>query len=302
MWVHRRSDKPEPTATVCYWKKPRLAQIGANVKSMKAKDLLSSKPVPVFPINNEFLQTILQEIEKRKFDCQLSRHFVQFESNKDLSVHALMLQFCNTNMYKDTDNFLNFASIEMAKRSCEDVAKNTIDQNQSTMWKELRYGRITASRIYEIAHCKTPQGILVEQIIGSFKMRDTNAMERGRRLELKVLKILEENLQTRLHRTGLLLNPNFPILAASPDAVGEDFVVEVKCPVSLTSERYIMKDQRIGSKFFAQIQLQMFMKKVKKGYFCMAKHDFETSQEIIVTCVQYNETFIKEIIQNAIIF
>jgi len=73
-----------------------------------------------------------------------------------------------------------------------------------------------------------------------------------------------------LHRTGLLLNPNFPILAASPDAVGKDFVVEVKCPVSLTSEeRYIMKDQRIGPKVFAQIQLQMFIKKVKKGYFCM---------------------------------
>jgi len=46
----------------------------------------------------------------------------------------------------------------------------------------------------------------------------------------------------------------------------------------------------------------MFLKKVKEGYFYMAKHDFETSQEIIVTCVQYNETFIKEIIQNAITF
>jgi len=34
----------------------------------------------------------------------------------------------------------------------------------------------------------------------------------------------------------------------------------------------------------------------------MEKHDFVTSQEIIVTCVQYNETFIKEIIQNAINF
>jgi len=84
----------------------------------------------------------------------------------------------------------------MGKRSCEDVAKNTIDQNQSTMWKELRYGKITASRFYEIAHCKTPQGILVEQIIGALKIRDTNVMERGRRLELEVLKVLEENLQT----------------------------------------------------------------------------------------------------------
>ncbi|XP_036141931.1 uncharacterized protein LOC118648772 isoform X2 [Monomorium pharaonis] len=26
MWVHRRSEEPEPTATICYWKKSRLAQ------------------------------------------------------------------------------------------------------------------------------------------------------------------------------------------------------------------------------------------------------------------------------------
>jgi len=37
-------------------------------------------------------------------------------------------------------------------------------------------------------------------------------------------------------------------------------------------------------------------------YFCMAKHDFETSQEIIVTCVQYDEIFVKEVIQNVMTF
>ncbi|KYN27901.1 hypothetical protein ALC57_02695 [Trachymyrmex cornetzi] len=145
MWVHRRSEEPQSTATVCYWKKPRLAQIGANVKSMRAKDLLSSKPVPVLPNNDGFLQIPLYEMEKIKFDCQLPRYFM-----RSISACSLMLRFCNTNTCKDADNFLSFASIEMATRSLEDVAKNTTDQNQFTMWKELRYGRITASRIYEI--------------------------------------------------------------------------------------------------------------------------------------------------------
>lgn len=57
-------------------------------------------------------------------------------------------------------------------------------------------------------------------------------MERGRGLEQEVLKVLEENLQTTLHRSGLLLNPNFLVIDASPHAVAEDFVVEVKCLVS----------------------------------------------------------------------
>jgi len=128
-------------------------------------------------------------------------------------------------------------------------------------------------------------------------------MERGRRLEQEVLKVLEENLQTALHRSGLLLNPNFPVIGASPDAVAEDFVVEVKCPVSLKSEeRYITKDNQIINKHFAQIQLQMFMQNVKKGYFCMAKHDFETAQNIIVIIVYYDEQFVMKIINNAMTF
>jgi len=185
MWVHRRSEEPEPTATVCYWKKPRLAQVGANIRSMKAKDLRQSKQIPVLPNSSGFLQTVLQEMEKRNFDCQLSRHFICVKSHRELSMHSLMLKFYNTSTCKDSDNFLNFAKYEMDVKSCKEVAKNTINQSESTLWKELRYGRITASRIYEISHCKTPQGSLVEQIIGAFKIRDTNAMERGRRLEQK---------------------------------------------------------------------------------------------------------------------
>ncbi|KYN20025.1 hypothetical protein ALC57_07599 [Trachymyrmex cornetzi] len=124
--IYCRSEEFESIATVCYWKKPRLAQIGANVKSMRAKDLLSSKPVPVLPNNDGFLQILLHEMEKIKFDCQLSRHF---------------------------DNFLSFAISSAVSGSCPTgchPAKDTTDQNQSTMWKKLRYGRITASRIYEI--------------------------------------------------------------------------------------------------------------------------------------------------------
>jgi len=117
------------------------------------------------------------------------------------------------------------------------------------------------------------------------------------------LKILEENLKITLHRSGLLLNPNFPVIGASPDAVTKNFVVEVKCPVSLKSEeRYITKDNQIDNKYFAQIQLQMFMQNVKKGYFCMAKHDFETSQNIIVICVDYDEQFLMKIINKAMNF
>lgn len=44
------------------------------------------------------------------------------------------------------------------------------------------------------------------------------------------------------------------------------------------------------------------MQNVKQGYFCMAKHDFETSQNIIMICVEYDEQFVIEIINNAMTF
>lgn len=93
MWVHRRSEELEPTATVCYWKKSRLAQVGANVRSMKAKDLRQSKQTPVLPNSNGFLQTVLQEMDKRNFDCQLSRHFVHVKSHRfiDALINAKIL-------------------------------------------------------------------------------------------------------------------------------------------------------------------------------------------------------------------
>lgn len=304
MWVHRRSEEPEPTATVCYWKKPVLAQIGSNVRAMKAKDLVKNERSAVdLPNNTGFLQGLVQEMKNRNFDCQLSRHFLTVESYKDLSIHSLLISFCNSSQCKDANSFLNFAREEMIKKPYKEVAKATIEQSKSTLWQELRYGRITASKIFETSRCKKPAGCLVEQIIGAYKLRDTDAMERGRRLEEQVLAILEENLQTKLQRVGLLLHPDLPIIGASPDALGENFVVEVKCPQFLKSEeRYISKENAICSKYMAQIQLQMLMQNVQRGYFCIAKHDFEASQNIIVVCVDFDEQFINKVVADAMTF
>lgn len=52
----------------------------------------------------------------------------------------------------------------------------------------LRYGWITASKAYDAAHCNTLDGTLTETILGARKLRDTEAMKRGRLLESQVLR------------------------------------------------------------------------------------------------------------------
>ncbi|XP_046629068.1 uncharacterized protein LOC124309448 [Neodiprion virginianus] len=303
MWVHRRSEETEPTATVCFWKKARLAQVASNVRSLKAKDMRQSKVQTELPDNTTFFKTLLDEMKKRQFDRQISRYYIKTDSNKVLSLHNIMLEFFCCSDNTDVESFLRFASDTMTEDRCNLARNETQNQSESKLWNELRYGQITASRIYEIAHCRTKNGSLVEQVIESSKIRDTEPMERGRRLKKDVVKLIEELLKTNIQDCGLLLDSRFPIIGASPDGVGNDFVVEIKCPMTCKAKsRYITENNQVANKFMAQIQLQMFMKKVKKGFFCVATHDFETSQSIKLICVEYDEDLVLDLIEKAMGF
>ncbi|GBP91169.1 hypothetical protein EVAR_67279_1 [Eumeta japonica] len=61
----------------------------------------------------------------------------------------------------------------------EKVKEETIEQSKSNLWFELRYGRITASKAYEVSRCKTADGTLVSLILGG-KIPETKHMKRGR--------------------------------------------------------------------------------------------------------------------------
>ncbi|KAK5639436.1 hypothetical protein RI129_011928 [Pyrocoelia pectoralis] len=39
MGLHQRSEEPEPTATVCYWKKATLSQVETNLKFKSREEL-----------------------------------------------------------------------------------------------------------------------------------------------------------------------------------------------------------------------------------------------------------------------
>ncbi|XP_046601957.1 uncharacterized protein LOC124295573 [Neodiprion lecontei] len=257
MWVHRRSEETEPTATVCFWKKARFAQVASNVRSLKAKDMRQSKVQTELPDNTTFFKTLLDKMKKRQFDSQIFRYYIKTDSN---------------NM--DVESFLRFASDTMTEDRCNLARNETQNQSESKLWNELRM----------------------------LKIRDTEAMERGRRLE-KDVKLTEELLKTNIQDCGLLLDSRFPIIGASPDGVGNDFVVEIKCPMTCKAKsRYIKENNQVANKFMAQIQLQMFMKKVKKGFFCVATHDFETSQSIKLICVEYDEDLVLDLIEKVMGF
>lgn len=76
--------------------------------------------------------------------------------------------------------------------------EKTTNQANNVLWFELRYGRITASKIYELSRCKKGDGVLVKQILGCRKIKLTSAMERGKLLEKDVSRTKSTPFETKL--------------------------------------------------------------------------------------------------------
>ena len=112
------------------------------------------------------------------------------------------------------------------------VEKCTRSQSDTLEWHELRYVRVTASKIYEAAQCKTLDGSLVRQIIGASKIFDLQAMQRCKRLEKEVLVEAGKITGRSFEDCEMVLLPSFTVSGASHDALGVDFIVEIKCPSS----------------------------------------------------------------------
>lgn len=146
-----------------------MAAVGTSKKYIELKELGKTDIVDVhLPNNSSFLKAILDKAKEKQLDSQLSRHNFILESRKlmSLSIHQLLLNFCEKGS-SSADDFLEYASKEMSEDSCRIAEKLTRSQSDSLTWHELRYGRVTASRIYEAAHCKTLNGTFVQQIIGA---------------------------------------------------------------------------------------------------------------------------------------
>ena len=112
--------------------------------------------------------------------------------------------------------------------------------------------------------------LLKQSILGArLKALESNpAVLRGKKLEEEVIKQLSKDSNMTLRRAGLCVMPCWPIFGASPDAVTDKYVVEVKCPFSSETKRNYVVDGKPSPKRNAQIQLQICFKVIgKKAYY-----------------------------------
>ena len=189
-----------------------------TLKDFCAKDELTS---------DDESTSFLEEVIKKGIEVNSKSQIKHFKSDglvNSLGLYQLMLKFASSGLNTYTE-FTEFCSKTMDKSVCSQAAYLTTEQSNCNLWYELRYARITASKIYDAAHCKKPDGVFVNQVLGVCKLKSTMAMTNGKILEDKVVKSLKKNLNVNLKNIGLQLNPRFPIFGASPDAICDEYVM-----------------------------------------------------------------------------
>ncbi|XP_046397613.1 uncharacterized protein LOC124164364 [Ischnura elegans] len=298
MWLHRRSEDPAPTDVQCFWKKPRLSTVGSSLKFVKASDFPRSESSKwsLKPCVERFLGDMENLARENNIDCQLARSNLQ-DPLRSLSLHNLMLDFV-MNGAGSADDFLSFSASKLTNPICGDIASATAGQSSNLLWQELRYGRVTASKVYGVIHSKSVGNSFVQNIIGTNKLHETVAMARGRNLELLVLRELMTRVKENINQCGILLFPGCPIAGASPDGIAKEYVVEIKCPFSSKAQKkYILKNGKIASKYLSQIQMQMHASGRKRGLFCVADWQFEESRHIDLAWVDYDREYCEAMVE-----
>ena len=154
-----------------------------------------------------------------------------------------------------------FQALKITDNEVKCIEAATRSQNDSSEWKKQRCGRITASAFHDVLVRKdsTPPETIIERLLYDSKdLKNVPAIKWGRENEDTARK----EYQTRKEQThtnfkcvlsGLVVNPLYPHLGASPDGVincdccGEG-LLEIKCPYSAKSVH--PKDMRDKTNFF----------------------------------------------------
>lgn len=297
MWLIKRAEEPSVTSVRCYWTQPKLSAAVTHDKCILARELGKRLQTTVSLLNKV---SFLRECRKRNMrDSLLSEYNNETMTLDSYRLFKLLLDFFTTNSSQDLTDFTKFKSFAQSKITDDvimEIEKQTRSQAHSQLWHVIRQGRVTASKIYECTKCNT-DGTLVKSILGGYKIPETKAIKRGKRLESDVVKEIKKKSNITIIHCGFKLIT--PFVGASPDGLCEDqgFTIEIKCPSSSKTMESYVKDRVISAKCNAQIQLQMFAMNVKKALLCIADPDFEVNKTYQEYWIYYDRLFVEKLIK-----
>ena len=171
-------------------------------------------------------------------------------------------------------------------------------------WFTIRIGKVTASRVADVI-AKTKTGysasrdnymaqLVCERLTGQKGESFTNAaMQHGVETEAYARAAYEALQDVLVDEVGFVPHPTIEMAGASPDGlVGEDGLIEIKCPNTATHIDTLLS-QTVPGKYNTQMQFQMACTGRKWCDFVSFDNRLPEELQLFVTRVPRDEVFIR---------
>lgn len=191
----------------------------------------------------------------------------------------------------------------------EDIRRKTCGQAANKAWHEERSLRIHASNFGRICRRteRTDSKQLARQLVNSCHSSvNSEAIKHGRKYESVALKAFTEATGKPVTSSGIHVSATHNFLGCSPDGlVGEDWIVEVKCPYSARNElinvdtiKYLdLQDDKLilneSHEYYYQVQGTLFCTGRQVCSFIVW-----TFKEMLVINIHRNEAFIEDMLKD----
>jgi len=179
-------------------------------------------------------------------------------------------------------------------------------EQRSAEWFAARLGKVTASRVADIV-AKTKSGystsranymaeLVCERLTGMQGESFSNAaMVWGTNTEPMARSAYESRMAELVEETGFVLHPTISMAGASPDGlIGDDGLVEIKCPNTATHIDTLLSDGA-PSKYMTQMQWQMACTGRKWCDFVSFDPRMPEEMQMFVIRVERNDDLITEL-------
>lgn len=173
-------------------------------------------------------------------------------------------------------------------------------------WFAARCGLVTSSKFSDViakgkgsAPSKTRESYLkelaCERITGKQQESYYNAwMQRGTELEPQARAMLELDKGFDVVQVGFI-KMNDDIGSSTDGLIGENAVLEIKCPKHTTHLEYLLDKNSLYADYKTQVQGELFVTGRQKAYLVSFHPDFPNGKDLIIFEVERDEDFIKSL-------
>lgn len=281
-FLYRLNNFPVRETPQNYWCRSNLSILGHAPEPVKLEDLFPMTKIP--STNYNFLSAVKQAMLQDENYCAKLNLFAEL---KAISLYNLMLNFKSVHLkeFKVVDAvtynmFFQYCVSTITNETCGVIREKVTVNPKDEAYYESIYCRITDSTYYDCLK-NNANDILLSTIFCDTKIAKSKKTKKQKLKDL-VLELVEETMQFKSLAKGVIIQKDYPIFAVCPDAVSNNTCLTIKIATKdKPKERYLIESTGcLSEKYYAKIQLQMFIANKEYGIFCIAPENIKEIKSV----------------------